>query len=564
MTTSYPPGQIKLYGINQALTNQSTWIAYKGIDGTIFHLAGPQAPMAGAQDGLVLKKFMGLMAPFENLELRGARQDGATWTDSVFDVGEIMLGLELSGTSPQNTRDVMRRWIGAWSAKQTGVLSVFTPDMGEWWANVRLGKNVSDMFEKDYTWSGKQPFTWSAKNYDAFWYGVDSTSSFQIVSATLVADFTTMSNASSLDDNWTQVYSSTAHGSCGVVSKACSWIPNDAVAASVENYYNTPTASDNQVVGVRFAGATHATGVSKWQGTETSYIDLWARVSADHQTGIRARLFLASTAGPHSVKVSCFNDGVETPWFTTSVSLTWGDTIALNVGYNSNQYGVRVVKNGTPFHSFTDTAHTSQVGPDFRGHGFGEATAVDTHGELIIPAPIALYAAGDWLTSTQSGFLPLTNLGNVEAWPRYLCYGPGTFSFSNGPGSSSMVTFGPLLDGQIALITTEPRLRSVVDLSPSAPAGQPLSSIQSLLESLISFATNNNTPPLLQQFESIFGVRPPQGNLYTLLNGRFTNPLPPNVYGISPVAEQIAVSILDGTPDSKIVASVTPRRTWPL
>jgi hypothetical protein len=127
-----------------------------------------------------------------------------------------------------------------------------------------------------------------------------------------------------------------------------------------------------------------------------------------------------------------------------------------------------------------------------------------------------------------------------------------------------MVTFGPLLDGQIALITTEPRLRSVVDLSPSAPAAQPLSWIQALLESLVSFATNNNTPPLLQQFESIFGIRPPQGNLYTLLNGRFTNPLPSKVYGDPPVAEQIAVGIQDGTPASKVVAAVTPRRTWPL
>lgn len=343
--TSYPPGVIRTWGINQAMTNQNAWISYVGVDGSIFNLAGPLAPVAGAQDGVVLVKHMGLMAPFENLELRGARQDGATWTDAVYDAAEILLSVEASGISPQNIRNVVRQWISAWDPMQVGKLSVYTPDFGEWWANVRLSKNISDVFTKDYTWSGRQPFTWTCKNYDAFWYGVDSVSQFD--------------------------------------------------------------------------------------------------------------------------------------------------------------------------------------------------------------------------STSTSPFLPLTNVGDQPAWPRYLCYGPGTFSFGNGPGSQNMVTFGPLVDGQIVLITTLPRLRSVVDLSPAQPP-QKLTQFQTLISDLISFATNGNVPPFLQQFESWFGILPPQGNLYSLLKGRFTYPIPATPYGIGPVTKYIPVSITGGNSNSKVVAAVTPMRRWPL
>src|SRR6202000_1539849 len=102
-----PPGPISTYGINQVLANQLVTIAYVGVDGSIFYLAGPMAPVAGAQDGIVLQKHMGLMSPFTLLQLQGARQDGATWTDTVYDVGEIMLSVEASGIAPQNIRNVI-------------------------------------------------------------------------------------------------------------------------------------------------------------------------------------------------------------------------------------------------------------------------------------------------------------------------------------------------------------------------------------------------------------------------------------------------------------------------
>lgn len=162
----------------------------------------------------------------------------------------------------------------------------------------------------------------------------------------------------------------------------------------------------------------------------------------------------------------------------------------------------------------------------------------------------------------SSGFLPLSNIGDQDGWPRYLVYGPGTFTIGNGPGSPSLVTFGPILAGQIVLLTTMPRLRSVVDLSPTQPPQQ-LNEVQTFLETLISLVTNNNTPPLLQWFESLFGIQPPQGPLYALLNGRWTNPIPGVPQPSMAATSQIACGITGANADSKIVAALTPMRRWP-
>lgn len=141
-----------------------------------------------------------------------------------------------------------------------------------------------------------------------------------------------------------------------------------------------------------------------------------------------------------------------------------------------------------------------------------------------------------------TGFCPLTNLGTRPAPPRFLCYGPGTFTLGNGanviargqgpasgyaPGilssASTPITFGPLKVGQVALVITDPRLRSVTDV---------------------------NTPTNV---------------LYPLLNGRFTSNavLPGKQDGYPPVTSWIPVAISGGNADSKIVAACTPYRTWP-
>lgn len=202
-------------------------------------------------------------------------------------------------------------------------------------------------------------------------------------------------------------------------------------------------------------------------------------------------------------------------------------------------------------------------------------TVSDLSGGIFPSVAVAEVTAGGGGT----GFVPLTNIGDQDAWPAYLVYGPGIFSFGNGPGSSSMITFGteadPILDGQVVLITTMPRLRSVVDLTPNLPT-QSLTGAQVFLEQLIDLIsgvsgslTVGNTsastgiPPLLQWFESLFGISPPQGNLYALLNGRFTTPIPGVPQPYMATESYIPVSITGGNSESRIVASITPQRRWP-
>jgi hypothetical protein len=177
------------------------------------------------------------------------------------------------------------------------------------------------------------------------------------------------------------------------------------------------------------------------------------------------------------------------------------------------------------------------------------------------------------------GFVPLTNIGSEDGWPSYLCYagsaGGVTFGFGNGPSTNSMVTFGPLEAGQVVVITTMPRLRQVKDVTQNLPA-QALTAPQQFLEQLVDLIsgvsgsltvgeTESTTgiPPLLTWFESLFGISPPQGNLYALLNGRFTTPISGVPQPFMAETAYIPVSITGGNADSKIIASITPQRRWP-
>lgn len=339
--TSFPPAPLLLQQI-VSLQYTDAFISYVGYEGTTFHISGPLAPILGAQDGLQMLTISGLHAPFKHLDSQGARQDGTTWYDSVYDPCEIDMVVETSGVTAASSRRIIASWMGAWDPRKLGKMCWFTPERGEWWCNVRLNKNMPDQLTQSHYRSGKQRFTWSMRNDDAFWRSVDCVNTF--------------------------------------------------------------------------AGAD------------------------------------------------------------------------------------------------------------------------------------------------ASGFIALSNMGDQDAWPRYLCYGPGTFTFGDGP--TNTVTFGPLGAGQIALITTLPRLRTVVDLSPSAPA-QLLNQFQEFISALINFATNNNVPPLLQEFESFFGIQPPQGVLYSLLNGRFTTPIPPMLEQIGPTTVNIPITISNGSSDSKVIAAITPQRRWP-
>lgn len=320
--------------------------------------------------------------------------------------------------------------------------------------------------------------------------------------------------------------------------------------------------TDNQVITVKLGDPFN------WPPSDQR-IDIWARLNTNDAspTGIKLEI------GQNFLTLYAVNAGVKTriperiiPFPLTSLLIPplWNETFRLVVGTDTNAREYKLYRENVCIKRWLETTNISTIGSSNRGGGFGmragNAGVLYTHQD--VPATITEWSMGDNGVVTESGTVYLTNIGDQDAHPRYLCYGPGTFYIGNGPNNTTMIKFGPLADNQIALLTTLPRLRGVVDLSPDQPE-QDLAGFQDFVNSLISLATNNNVPPLLEWFESLLGIRPPQGELYSLLSGRFTNPVPAKQAGVDPVPQPIAVKIEGGNVDSKIVAALTPTRRWP-
>lgn len=552
-STTYPPGQVSLLGQRHLVENRFPHITYVGRDGTKFYLAGPLEPVAGAQNGVVALSVKGLAPPFQHLDNAGARQDGVTWYDALYDPAEIDMQVEVSGVTTADTRAVIRSWLGAWDAKQRGRLHCFTPENGEWWAQVRQLKSFDDPLTHSYEHSGKQRFTWAARNDDAFWQSFDSVAQFGVDLTTASDDFPV--DGPTLGPNWIQTYSGTGTGVCGISGGVATWIPGGETEQSVINRFHTDSETDDQIITVQFQAPP---GFNFEDGI---FNDIWGRLD-DAGNGMRVRV------GFETITLSRFVGGVETLLWSQVLFIPplWNETFTLLCGTSNGSRNFKVQRDGFTIVDYTETGTQSLVGVGHRGWGFGMMTGptVLRFGGQAPPAPVVVWSAGDNNTVAQSGFMNLTNRGDQDGWPRYLCYGPGTFTFSDGPApSANTITFGPILEDQIVLVTTLPRLRGVIDLSPSQPT-QTLDQFQAIVEGLISFATNNNVPPLLQQFESAFGIVPPQGVLYSLLQGRFTTPIPPKSEGLPPVSSQIAVSIVGANAATKVVGAVTPLRRWPL
>lgn len=555
-SSTYPPGQVSLLGQNLAADNRMPHITYVGYDGTKFYLAGPLAPTPGAQNGVTALSLRGFSPSFQHLDNQGARQDGTTWFDALYDPAEYDFEVEVSGLSAADTRATIRSWLGSWSPKLKGRLHAYTPENGEWWARVRQLKQNSDPITHSFETFGKQRFNWSARNDDAFWESFDSVAQFGMALTTVSDPFTTV--GPTLGSNWTQVYSGAGAGTCVVSSKGVvSWSPSGDGTREVVNRYHIDSATDNQVISMQY---TMPPGFDLENAVAN---DIWGRLD-DAGNGVRCRI----TA--FSITLSRFVGGVETIMWVTPLLIPplWNETFTLICGTNNGTRNFKVQRDGFTRISYTETGTASLIGATHRGWGFGMQAGPGLFAPFIggqaTPAAITNWHAGDNNTVTQGGMLHLSNRGDQDGWPRYLCYGPGTFSFSDGPTpAANTVTFGPLLEDQIALITTLPRLRGVTDLSPSQPV-QVLTTEQTLMEELISFAFNNNVPPLLQQFESLFGILPPQGNMYALLTNRFTTPIPAKSESLPPANSQIAVTVVGGNADTKIVGALTPLRRWPL
>lgn len=565
---SYPSGEITRNQARRLIEGDEPFIAYRSWDGAAtWHLMGPLSPIIGVQEGVTItdQSVRGLIAPWQTLDQTGANQDGLTFNDAVYSAAEIDMMVEAHGLTPESTRQVIRDWVGSWDAHRTGELSVFTRESGMWWADVRWLKAPTDALMRAK--SNRQKFVWTCRIDDAFWRSYDSVSAFGFEYETMVDKFST-ATTSDLGANWPLRYSGSGDGFIKCNGKNAVWSDDPTTRTQSREvvagpYKNFSTATNNQVVSM-VLGSIPQISLSG------AFNDIWGRMGRNNDGtwngyGIRARI------GWFHIELARFNgfDGSGNPIKTVLASRPmlipplFGQRFDLICGEEGDERIFRIQRNGFNILSHKEVGTNSAVGASYRGIGFGMFAG----GALInqaTPASIRKVSAGDNSTVSQQAFMPLTNIGDVEAWPRYLCYGPGRFSIANGPDSEDLVEFGPILSGQVVLIETEPRRRSVVDVSPSTLPAQALNPFQRLIKALVTFATNNNVPPLLQQFESLFGILPPQANLFSLLNGRFSRPLQPKPAGTAGVTSQMRVRIDDGNATSRIVAAVTPRRRWPL
>jgi hypothetical protein len=177
--TNYPDA-LSRYGqllISQGLDAWVTLVAPESEH--IFYMAGPLAPVPGCQAGFALAKGpTGLHPPFNHLDYKGARQDGADWSDTVYDPAEIILEGEVSGRTVAETREVTRNLVASLDPKKQCILSWTTPEMGEWWAKVRLNRAPAEALM--HARHRRLPLKLSLRNDAAFWQSDPSVSTFAL------------------------------------------------------------------------------------------------------------------------------------------------------------------------------------------------------------------------------------------------------------------------------------------------------------------------------------------------------------------------------------------------
>jgi hypothetical protein len=588
--TTYPAGAITLNQQRRLIEGKEPLISYVAYDGSAtFHLMGPLSPVAGVQSGVTVgrESIKGLIPSWRMLDQAGANQDGVTFNDAVYEPAEIDMVVEVQGLTPADTRQVIRDWVASWDAKQTGELHCSTLEQGTWWAQVRWLKAPGEPLARAQ--SNRQRFVWSCRIDDGFWVSTDSVSSFEFSYGDMTDTFNYGGTGyTNLGSNWPIRYTdggtatSPSGGAGGgyiyADGSVARWKddPNDLTFTDAREVVAGPYKKASLITGSNTAGTFLTTTdnqvVSIVLGTipeaslpESAYNDIYGRMGKNtdgtwNGYGVRARM----TWG--YIELARYNNFVKTVMYSRPLIIppVIGEKFTLVAGYESDPRLFKIMRDGIEILSHKEQSTGSALGSAYRGIGFGmKATAAVL--TQATPANVRKISSGDNATVSQQGYLSLTNVGDVEAWPRFLLYGPGYFSIGNGPDSLENVEFGELLEGQVVLIETEPRRRSVVDLTPTTvTTTQDLTKFQKLIKALVTFASNNNVPPLLQQFESLFGILPPQGNLYQYLNGRFTKSVPAKSPRAAATTSKIFVRIDNGNSNSKVVAALTPRRRWPL
>lgn len=575
---SIPSGDIVPHGAYHHLAGRIPTVTLWAYDESIkvSMMGGQSHPDRYANPEYVqIKKggLKGLIAPWDIIDQKGATEDGVTFVDALQGPTEIELKVIVHGRDPQHLRKVRRLLFAAIDKKLTSELSFIDQNQGRWWSDVRWFKGPPEAHAIGEAVS--QEITLVLRADNGFWRTYPDTDMFEFAYEDMTDSFTVDNRATQDLGDVPQYYTGDGGGYCTSNGDQMIWVddPEDPLTTESRRVINGPwpdfeTDTDNQVI-----NQVHG-GFQEWSLPDSARNIIGGRMNRNpdgtwagdgvfvEYGGSYLRLFYTINFVEHTIRHTVLDN------LAMLVPPLLGEKFTLVCGYEGNERMFKVMRNGAVILSAVEQGTGSQLGPDHRGVGNGmfAAAALITQ---ATPSPIRKISAGDNATVTQSGFLRRKNIGDQPMADKYTLFGPGTFKFAVSPGSSEMIAFGPLLPNQVVHIDTSRQNPKIKDLTSVPPTPQELNAFQQALKDFIDWANANNVPPLLQQIESAFGIVPPQGNLHSLLKGRWNRDsvIPAKSPGTpdSQVPDYfVKVSIAGGNADSKILVSGTPLRRVPI
>lgn len=570
MVVRIPTNQITPHGWYQLVKGEQPMMRLTAYDGSveIYMLGGHSVPDRIAspecvhimRDGLT-----GLIAPWQHITQKGAVQDGVTHIDALYDPIEVGLKLVCKGRDAKHTRWVYRLLTDSIDAKQESELAWYTQDMGYWWAPVRWFKGAPPDPVKGAQ-EHRQPASLRLQADSGFWRSYDDTDTFAIPYDSTTVDFG--EDSETAGENWpVYSYEGTAGGHAYIEDGELKWAAggNGDQAVVLGPYRDFDTETDIQVINLQ-VGA-----MPQLVFAEGTFVDLWGRMGKDVNgdwdgNGVRARIGRNGLWG--WVWLSRFNDFVETPLFDRNMFLPplRTEKFTLLCGTEDDPRMFRVLRSGWPVLSHKESGTGSVMGEDYRGVGVGVKATTGDEGQAA-PPWITTISADDNVPKTYSGWLRRTNIGDQPMYDDYTLFGPfDKVKIYDGPASDDFVEFGPLFANQIVELRTDPRTNTtlVQDLTVIPATPQQLNVFQDAVRKLLSFMGVGGA--LGNQIKSQFGIRRPQGNLYKYLKGRFSDSaaIPPKSPGNPAEPYFVKVELVGATPDSRVIASGTPLRRYPL
>lgn len=571
----FPANPITPHGAYHILHDRIPQMALRSYDDTVvFNMIGGLAipDFVNEPSRVEVIDLKGLIPPWRTIDQKGATQDGVSFVDALYDGAEVTLTVRVKGKNPADCRRVTRILVDSIDAKRESTLSWFTHQMGYWWAPVRWFRTPDDPVGGMRNKTQELSLRLRADN--AFWRSYPSVDSFEFTYDSVVDTFSVdYSGDHDLGPNWPQLYNGDGGGFCESDGDSARWLddPDDIWGTLSREVVNGPykdfeTDTNNQVVEIELGS------LQEWTFPDGAENHIWLRMGRNvdgtwNGDGIKVQI------GIGLIILSRYNNFVETvmanrPIFIPALP---GEKWRAVAGTNDGARVFRVIRNGVPILNHKETGTGSELGTDHRGVGFGMRAAAAFLTQAT-PARVRKFSSGDNAEVTQSTFLSRKNVGDQDMWDNYICFGPGTFRFWNGPNATAneYVEFGPLLPNQIMYLRTDPRKRAVRDMTiqPATPQQQVM--FEAGLFDFLSFATGNNAGPLGQIIGSIFGllggsgaVIPPQGNPYSLLKGRWSKAIPPKSPGKPAEEHHVKVEIVGGNADSQVIVSGTPQRRLP-